>query len=219
MPLLRSTSLALLALALASCGPTRVEIEPGSVVLHARGQRAALRATPVGKGGRAMPEQVCRWSSSNEAVARVESARNNEAAVVAAGHGDARVRCAAGSASAEVPVAVRLVARVSVSPAALELTLRDEPAPAALSVHALDGEGREMAGRPVLARCLDEDVCRGDHRGQVWPVAPGATRVEVAVDDGRAEADVRVVDGRTTAGKPKAVRGNPMEHLGDGLGR
>ncbi len=202
------------ATALAACGPARVETDPSNVRLFGRGQKATVHAVPMSKGGSAMPGEACRWSSSDEKVATV-SARHNEVTVTATGHGRAVVRCQVGNAAAEVPVAVTLVARVEVEPRALELRLLDDPAPTSLAVRAFDGDGREVQGRAVLSRCLDENVCRGDARAQVWPVGPGATTVIVQVDDGQGDAAARVVDARSAAGRPRPVTGNPMEHLDD----
>jgi hypothetical protein len=201
-----------MAAALAACGPARIETDPASVQLFGRGQKATVHAVPMSKGGAPMSGEACRWSSSDEKVATV-SARHNEATVTAAGHGRAVIRCQVGGAAAEVPVAVTLVARVDAQPSSLELRLLDEPAPRSLTVRAFDGEGREVQGRAVLSRCLDENVCRGDARGQLWPVGPGDTSAVVEVDDGHANVAVHVVDARSAAGRPQRVAGNPMEHL------
>ena len=210
----RLAAAAAFALALSACGPSRIEIEPGSVQLFARGQKGKLHAVPMAKNGRALPDERCAWSSSDEKVARVEGP-HNEATVTAVGQGRAVARCSIGKLSAEVPVAVSLVTRVEVTPRDLELRVLDEATPTALAVRALDGEGRDVQGRMIGVRCLDENVCRGDDRGQVWAVGPGSSRVVVQVDDGQAEAQVRVVDARSAAARPHAVSGNPMEHLDD----
>jgi hypothetical protein len=202
---------ALALLLLAACGPARVETDPASLQLFGRGQRATVRATPFSRCGRPLAD-ACAWSSSDERVARVQ-ARHNEATVTAQGHGRATVRCAVGGVAAEVPVTVTVVSRLEVAPARLALRLEDQPAPTPLAVRAFDGDGREVQGRAVATRCLDEAVCRGDGRGQVWPVGPGATTAQVVVEDGESAVAVEVADARSAAGKPRAVKGNPMEGI------
>ncbi|HEX9290208.1 MAG TPA: hypothetical protein VF904_11835 [Anaeromyxobacteraceae bacterium] len=207
-----SLLLAAAALALAACGPARIETDPATIQLFGRGQQARIHAVALASNGRALANEVCAWSSSEPNVAKVEG-RHNEATVTAVGHGRAVARCSIGSVKAEVPITVTTVSRVDISPKELQLRILDEIAPAALAVRAFDGDGREVQGRIVATRCQDENVCRGDARGQVWPVGPGDSKVVVRVDDGEGEAPVHVVDARTAAGRPRAVSGNPMEHL------
>ncbi len=202
------------ALALTACGPSRIDIDPSGVQLFARGQKAKLHALPLAKSGRSLPDERCAWSSSDERVARVEGA-HNEATVTAVGHGRASARCTIGKLSAEIPVGVSIVARVEVKPDTLELRVLDEPTPTVVAVRALDGEGREVQGRKVATRCLDENVCRGDDRGQIWPVGAGSSTLVVEIDDGKAETRVQVADARSAAARPHAVSGNPMAHLDD----
>ncbi len=201
--------LALGALAAGCGGAARVEADPPALQLYARGQAAQVRAVALAANGKALPEKRCAWSSDDVKVARVEP-RGNEAAVVAAGPGATRVRCRAGGAEAEIPVSVRILSGVQVSPAAVELQLHDEPEPFALQIRALDEGGRPATPRRIATRCRDEAVCRGDDRGQLWPVGAGATVAEVEADGARAEVAVRVADARTAAGRPRAVKGNPM---------
>ena len=84
--------------------------------------------------------------------------------------------------------------------------------PVPLQIDAVDDTGAQVLGRPMLSRCASEEVCRGDGRGQLWAVGPGDTTAWVEVEGARsAEVKVHVVDARTAEGKPKAVKGNPME--------
>ena len=64
----------------------------------------------------------------------------------------------------------------------------------------------------AFSRCTNEEVCRGDGWAQIWAVAPGDTTAVVEVEGARsAEIAVHILDARSAAAKPKAVKGNPME--------
>ena len=73
-------------------------------------------------------------------------AEANVARVVSVGPGTATVRCSVGSVVAELPVTVRVVARLSVRPQRAELKMLDEPAPLALQVEAVDDQGAPVPG-------------------------------------------------------------------------
>jgi hypothetical protein len=200
-----------LLLAAACGGPARVELQPSSLRFGVRGQTAKVHAAPIAKSGKSVPDERCRWSSTDEKVATVAGPAN-DVVVSAVGPGSARIRCAIGSVTAELEVIVRVVARVDVEPRQVELRMLDEAAPLALRVAAHDDAGAPVLGRTAFSRCANEEVCRGDARGQLWAVGPGETTAVVEVEGARsAEIAVRVVDARTAAGKPKAVKGNPME--------
>ncbi|HEU4385488.1 MAG TPA: hypothetical protein VFR85_18525 [Anaeromyxobacteraceae bacterium] len=200
---------AALALAAGCSSPARIALDPPSAQLFGRGQAVKVHAQAFARNGRLLPDAVCRWSSSDEKVVSVKGP-HNEATVTAVAPGRAVVRCQMGSLSAEVNVSVRYVARVEVTPARVEVKMLDRREPTALDVRAFDQDGAPVPGRVALTRCENEDVCRGDNRGQLWGVAPGESRVTVEVDEARAEVVARVVDARTAEGKPKRVQGNPM---------
>lgn len=201
---------ALAILSLAACDrPARVSLEPPSAQFTARGQSVRIHASVLASNGRPLPTKVCAWSSSDEKVATVKGP-HNEATVTAVAPGRAAVRCSVGSLTAEAPVVVRAVARLEVSPQRAEIRMLDRPEPFPLEVKAYDGEGLLLSGRAVRTRCENENVCRGDDRGQLWAVGPGESRVAVEVDEVRAEVSARTTDARTAEGKPKAVKGNPM---------
>jgi Big-like domain-containing protein len=204
-----------LALTLAACGSkaARVEAEPSSLRFGVRGQTAKVHAAPIAQNGRPVPDQVCRWSSSDEKVVTVQGP-HNEAVVTAVGPGSATIACAVGEVRAEIPVQVRVVARVVARPERVELRMTDEPTPVPLEVQAFDDAGAPVQGRAAFSRCASEEVCRGDGRAQLWAVGPGETTAVVEVEGARSgEIAVRVADARTAAGRPQAVRGNPMEAI------
>ncbi len=200
-----------LALAAAACdGPARVELQPGTLRFLGRGQSLEVHATPYAKSGQPLPDHVCRWSSSDDKVATV-SGPHNTGKVTSVGPGSAAVRCSLGELSAEVPVSVRVVSRVEARPAEVALKMLDEPRPVALELQAFDDTGALVAGRAAFTRCANEDVCRGDARGQLWAVGPGQTTAVAEVEGATsAPVAVKVVDARTAAGKPQRVTGNPM---------
>jgi hypothetical protein len=210
-----AVALALALLSAAACRPqaARVETEPSTLRFGVRGQTAKVHAAPIARNGTPVPDQVCRWSSSDEKVATV-SGPHNDGTVTAVGPGAATIVCAIGDLRAEVPVQVRVVSKVTVKPDRADLKVMDEPAPFALEVAAYDDAGAPVLGRVALSRCADENVCRGDGRGQLWGVAPGKTTAFVEVEGARSgEIAVSVVDARTAAGKPQRVTGNPMEAI------
>jgi hypothetical protein len=200
-----------LLLASACDEAARVDVQPSSLRFGVRGQTAKLHAAPIAKSGKSVPDQICRWSSSDEKVATVAGPAN-DAVVTAAGPGNAQVRCAIGELTAVVEVLVRVVAKVAVEPEKVELRMLDEPTPVPLRVVAHDDTGAPVLGRTAFSRCANEEICRGDGRAQLWAVAPGDTTAVVEVEGARsAEIAVHVVDARSAAAKPKAVKGNPME--------
>jgi hypothetical protein len=201
-------------LAAAACDkPVRVEMEPSALRFGVRGQTAKVHATPFTRNGKQAPDNVCAWSSTNEAVAKV-AGPHNDGTVTATGPGNASIRCSIGEVRGEVPVSVRIVAKVTAGPERASLKVTDEPAPFPLTVAAFDDAGAPVLGRVATSRCADENVCRGDARAQLWAVAAGKTTAYVEVEGARSgEIEVSVVDARTAAGKPQRVTGNPMEAI------
>ena len=210
LPRLATAALLAGAGALSACDrPARVELDPPSLRFHAAGQSAPIRASVRGTSGKVLPAAGCEWASSDPRVAAVQG-KLRDATVTAVGPGTAAVRCSADRAGASAQVVVRIASRVDATPARLDLRLQDAPAPAALQVQVLDTDGRPLSDRPVATRCADESVCRGDDRGQIWPVGPGETRATVQVDSASTTVPVKVVDARTAEGRPRRVSGNPM---------
>ena len=204
---------ALLAPLLAACGgPARIELEPGSVTLFGRGQAATLHATPREKSGKPVPAEICAWSSSDPRVATVVG-KHNEATVTSVAPGSASVACTIGKVKAEVVVAVRVVARIAVALEKAELVRSDENRPLLLPVQVFDDQGAPVVGRLAFTRCADEEVCRGDARGQLWAVGAGATTATVEIEGVQATLPVAVRDERTEATRPQVLKKGYMEDL------
>lgn len=187
----------------------RVEVEPSVVRFHSLDQTRTLRARVFTSDGKALPREVCAWSIAEPRVASVKSVPGG-AVVQSTGPGSTTITCQVGPVRAEIPVTVRLAARVDVDPPSLDLAVRDEAAAAPLRITVIDTEGKPIQDRPASSRCDDEAVCRGDDRGQVWPVGPGSTSATVTVDGATAVIPVKVRDARTAEGRPRPVKGNPM---------
>ena len=203
--------LALLALAaLTACARAdRIEISPSAVNFVGVGKTTQIHASPYERSGKLIPDPPCAWSSSDEKVVRI-AAQQNLATLTAIGPGAAMVRCRIGDVTAQLPVKVRSVSRLTVRPEHLELTVKDQPAPAPLEVAAFDDQGAPVVGRTAVVTCASEDVCRGDQRGQVWPTGPGETTAKVEVEGASASIPVKVAEGRSPDARPKAVKVNPM---------
>lgn len=209
---MRDLRLALPILLLAACGgPVRVELEPTSLAFSGRNQNGLLHATPRAKGGQPLPDVRCAWKSSNLEVATV-SGRGNDATVSSVGPGSATVSCAIGDLLASAPVSVRVVARVVLGQEAAALDLADDRRPLTVKLQAYDDQGAPVAGRLVLTRCDDEEVCRGDTRGQLWATGPGKATATVEVEGVKVTLPVTVRDLRVDT-RPKAVTKDYMEEL------
>jgi hypothetical protein len=209
---MRHLRLALPALLLAACGgPVRVELEPASLAFSGRSQTGLLHAIPRAKGGKPLPDTRCAWSSSDPEVATV-TARGNDATVSSVGPGAATVRCAIGDLLASAPVSVRVVARVVLGQETAALELADDRRPLAVKLQAWDDQGSPVTGRLVLTRCDDEEVCRGDTRGQLWATGPGKATATIEVEGVKVTLPVTVKDLRVDS-RPKAVTRDYMEDL------
>ena len=192
---------------LAACARAdRIELRPSTVRFVGVGKTTDVHATPYERNGMHIPDPPCAWTSSDERIVKV-AGRGNDATLTAAAPGSATVRCTIGRVVAELPVTVRIVSRIAVRPERAELKVVDTPAPLALAVDALDDEGKPVATRSVLVQCQDESVCRGDSRGQLWPVGPGETTARVEVEGASAKLPVKVVEGRSAESRPQAYKG------------
>ena len=203
------TSILCLLVAFGCARADRIELRPATVRFVGTGKATLVHATPYEKNGRHIPDPPCAWTSSDDSVVKV-AGQGNDATLTSVAAGRATVRCAIGGARAELPVEVRVVSRISVRPDHVDLKVTDAPAPLSLFVEAWDDQGAPLANRSAVVTCTSEEVCRGDARGQVWPVGPGETTARVEIEGIVLTIPVKVLEGRSAEARPKAVKENPM---------
>ncbi len=195
-----------LGLVTACAKADRIELQPATVRFVGVGKSTEIHAVPYERNGMHIPDPPCTWTSGDEKVVKV-AGRGNDATLTAVAPGSAAVRCTIGSARAELPVTVRVVSRITVRPERADLKVVDAPAPLALTVEAFDDQGAPVASRTALVVCQDEAVCRGDSRGQVWPVGPGETTARVEVEGAAVTLPVKVAEGRSADARPQLFKG------------
>ena len=195
------------ALVLSCARADRIELRASTVRFVGVGKATEVHATPYERNGKHIPDPPCAWSSTDEKVVKV-AGRGNDATLTAVAPGTAAVRCTIAGVVGEMPVQVRVVSRISVRPERADLKIVDTPTPLALAVDAYDDQGTPVASRSAVVLCENEAVCRGDARGQVWPVGPGETMARVEIEGASATVPVKVVEARSADARPKAVKGN-----------
>ena len=191
--------LVVVPLLLAGClNPDHIEMEPSQLTLHRRGDEVWLHAVFKDNRGKQYPKQETSWSSSNDAVAKVDN-KDKPGNVVAVGPGHATITVTGAGLSAEVPVDVITVEGVKVSPTAIKMTVDGERVP--VQVVALDHQGRPLKDRKAHMKCANEKICNSDGDG-VWPAGdPGETTLEVSIDDKTLTVPVTVEKGAGAAKK------------------
>lgn len=168
--------------------PASVKVTPGKVVLYGveRGQRLTARlfdqkGQPLENGPKAA------WSSSRVEVAAVDEGGH----VVSKGAGNATIRVAFGTVSAEVPVEVVDAASIEVLPGQATLV---GPVGTGLPVAALV---RSTNGQPVPLSLTwtssDEKVVTVSPKGLVTSVGNGKATVTAGLGELQGAADVTVL--------------------------
>lgn len=172
---------ALLPVLLAGClNPDHIELEPKQLTLNRRGDEVWVHAVFKDNRGKQYPKMETRWTSSNEAVAKVDTTQK-PGNVVAVGPGHATVTVEGGGLTAELPVDVVTVEGLKVNPPMIKMTVDGERVP--VQAIALDHQGRPLRDRKAHMKCANEKICNSDGDG-VWPAGdPGETTVEISVDD------------------------------------
>ncbi len=162
-----------------------LQLLPDSLVLDA-GATAAFTAVVRDSGGAVLPGRALVWSSSDAAVAAVDSAGG----VRAVAGGTAQVTARLGALSASATVRVRPgPASLQVQPDSLVL---DVDGTERLTAVVRDASGAVLPGPAPAWSSADPAVATVDANGNVRGVAPGTVRVTATLGALSAHATVRV---------------------------
>ena len=180
----RSVSVLVVLLATIACGDgglspdgvVRVVFSGAGVPEMYVGDTVRLVATPLGRGGRAMPGRVVRYTSTAPTIASVDPASG---LVTAHGPGIARITaiCEGMSAAMELRVRLAPVARVSVTPETRELHPQWT---VLLSVALADAAGRPLVGRQVEFTSSNPNVASVGASGLVTAGGLGTATITVS---------------------------------------
>jgi hypothetical protein len=170
-----------LALAAAGCtGPDHIEMDPNQLTFTRRGSEVWVHALFKDHKGKQFPKEAATWSSSNEQVAKVDN-KEKPGNVVAVGPGHATITVKGeGELSAELPVDVVTVEKVTIEPNPFKIPMDETLTP---KVEAFDVNGRLLRDRKPHFKCNNDKLVQPAGDG-LWSAGePGTTTCEVAVDD------------------------------------
>lgn len=155
--------------ALAACGPSvkRIQMEPPSAQLTSKGATVAVRATPKDEKEQAVPDVQLTWSSSDPAVASVDSSGK----VSAVKSGKAVITAKAGEISGTTQVNVSIPAALTLVP--VELKLSGIGQAAQLQKTVKDDTGAAVVNQIVMFQSSDPNVAAVDNNGNVRSIGPG----------------------------------------------
>ena len=184
------------ALSVSSCGdstppeppasvPTTVTVSPAAATLEAIEATVRLTATVQDQFGWAMQGAQVTWSTSDDAVATVDTG----GLVTAVGNGAVAVAATSGSASGTAAVTVeQVVAQVTVTPDSVAFGALGDTVRVAGA--AVDGNGHGVSGVEISWSTSDDAVATVDTGGLVTAVGNGA--VAVAATSGSASGTAAV---------------------------
>ena len=184
---------------------TRIEITPSSVSLHSIGQTQQLTARVFDQNNAPIPRVTASWSSSNPAVASVDSRLG---LVTAKRPGMTRITAKRGSASASIDVTVtQTVAGMKIEPSQVMLTAIGDTIQVAAT--ALDQNGHPIEEAVVEWSSSDDAVATVSKEGLVTGVGNGTADIIAQSGEYQASVDVSVMQAASSIaielGEAKAV--------------
>ena len=212
------------ALSISSCGdstpPTaavtveqvvaQVTVTPDSVAFAALGDTVRVAGTAVDGNGHGVPGAEISWSTSDDAVATVDTG----GLVTAVGNGVVAVAATSGSASGTAAVTVeQLVAQVTVTPDSVAFGALGDTVRVAGA--AVDGNGHGVPGVEISWSTSDDAVATVDAGGLVTAVGNGA--VTLAATSGSASGTAAVTVEQVVSDVAVSPAADTLQAFGDTL--
>lgn len=176
--------------------PTRIVIDPASIMLDAIGQTIQLSASVYDQYGAVMSSAVVSWTSGDDAVATV----NTDGDVTAVNNGNTEISARSGGISASVNATV-IQSAYSIAVEPQMATLREIDETVQLSVTVLDRNEHPVADVAVFWTSSNTIVASVDDAGLVTALHDGRTLITATYGGVSGTARVNVmIDWKTDRG-------------------
>jgi hypothetical protein len=163
-----------------------IELAPTEVVLKQPNNQVYVEAKPFSRAGNRAKHATIDWSIGDAAIATV----SGKGQVTPVADGDTEVIARIGDVEARVPVRVIYVDRIEVEPAELIVTEGTEAAK--VVVKAFRKNGKQITDRSVVMKVADKAIAQVVGTGQILPLDPGTTTIDVQVDNAHTSLKVIV---------------------------
>lgn len=170
-----------------------IDLTPSDVVFKQPNNEVWMEAACMARNGSRAPRARVTWSVADPAIAEV----SERGLLKPRASGNTEVIARYGDVEARVPVQVIYVERVEVEPR--DVVVKEGGDAVKLTVHAFGKDGREILDRSVGFSPRDKKVVQAVGKGELLPLDPGSTVVDVQVDGARASVQFTV----EPEGKPK----------------
>lgn len=163
-----------------------IELAPTEIVLKQPNNQVWVEAKPFSRAGNRAKHATIDWSVADGSIAAV----SGKGQVTPVADGDTEVIARIGDVEARVPVRVIYVDRVEVEPAELIVTEGSEAAK--VTVKAFRKNGKQITDRSVVMKTGDKTIAQVVGTGQILPLDPGTTTIDVQVDNAHTSFKVTV---------------------------
>jgi uncharacterized protein YjdB len=186
-----------------------IEVTPAKTLIKNEADTKTLIATPKDADGTAIEGKVPTWSSSDPAVAAVDSSGK----VKPAGTGKTTITAKIDEMSGTAEVEVKLLKSIKLESPAMVIKAGVANPPLKVAFMNEKGEPVELADAKVEWKSADPNIATVGPDGAVKGVAPGSTTVNARVNELSADVAVTVnpADPGPDAGVPATDAGVPAK--------